>query len=245
MSFDQFIAKWDGKLLDYDNAYGGQCVDVYRQYIKEVLGYPQSKPVVGAAQIWDTYLKDYFIRITNTPNGVPKKGDIVIWSKYAGGGYGHVGIFIDGDVYKFNSFDENWPSGSRCHKQPHNYTNVLGWLTPKKKEDNIVTTGPETTTSEIPQTPPSEAVIEPQIEPTPEVTAVETPAGGEEVQPGVPVNTSGGSDSNGSDSSTTVVLRDSSPDIPKPILSLTSLDIFISQTLKAVWNVLVRAFKRF
>src|SRR3990167_4974870 len=112
-------------------------------------------------------------------------------------------------------------------------------LTPKKKEDNIVSTGPETTTSEIPQTPPSEAVIEPP----PEVTAVEEPAGSEEVQPSVPVDPSDGSDSNGSDSSTTVILRDSPPDISKPVLSVSTFYIFISQTLKKIWNVFVKWFK--
>ena len=114
-------------------------------------------------------------------------------------------------------------------------------LTPKKKEDNIVSTGPETTTSEIPQTPLSEAVIEPP----PEVTAVEEPAGSEEVQPSVPVDPSDGSDSNGSDSSTTVILRDSPPDISKPVLSVSTFDIFIQKTLKKIWNVFMRFLKRF
>src|SRR3990167_2596842 len=79
---------------------------------------------------------------------------------------------------------------------------------------------PETTTPEGLQTPPSEAVIEPQIESTPEVTTVETPTGGEEVQPSVPDDPIGGSDSNGSGSDSAVVLRNSPPDIPKPVLSL-------------------------
>src|SRR3990167_3734182 len=68
----------------------------------------------------------------------------------------------------------------------------------------------ETTTSEPPQTPPSEESIAPEV--APEATISEIPTGGEEVQPSIPVDTSGGSDSNGSDSSTTVVLLDSPPD---------------------------------
>ena len=122
------------------------------------------------------------------------------------------------------------------------YPILKGYAIYKKKIDSTIeTTGPETTTSEIPQTPPSEAVIEPT--PTPEITAVEEPAGGEEVQPSVPVDTSDGSDSNGSDSSTTVVLRDSPPDIPKPVLSVSTFDIFIQKTLKKIWSLFIKIFK--
>ena len=131
MRFDEFIAKWNGKLLDWDGYYGGQCVDLYRQYCQEVLQIPQSPPVVGAKDIWGSYLKKHFDRINNDPMAVPVKGDIVIWDKYAGGGYGHVGVFVSGSVNSFESFDENWPVGSVCHIQKHNYTNVLGWLHPK------------------------------------------------------------------------------------------------------------------
>lgn len=127
----KFFSKYDGKKIDFDGAYGAQCVDLYRQYCKEVFKIPQSPPVRGAADIWNTYLKEHFERIPNTPTGVPKLGDIVIWNEKSGGGYGHVSIFSDGGVNRFRSFDQNWPTGSACHFQGHYYTNVLGWLRPK------------------------------------------------------------------------------------------------------------------
>lgn len=130
MTLEEFIKKWDGKTLDWDGAYGGQCVDLYRQYVQEVLNFPQSPGVVGAKDIWDSYLKDRFERIENSPTGIPSKGDIVIWGiKY--GKFGHVGVFVEGDAKKFSSFDQNDPVGTKCHLQPHTYTGVLGWLTPK------------------------------------------------------------------------------------------------------------------
>ena len=151
MTIQEFFDKWNGKLLDYDGAYGGQCVDVYRQFCKEVLVIPQSPLVVGAADIWTSYLQAHFERIDNTPDGVPTKGDVVIWNKFAGGGFGHVGIFSSGDINNFVSFDENWPVGSVCHFQPHTYTNVLGWLRPK----NVVVPTPDpciiTDQTKIPQ----------------------------------------------------------------------------------------------
>lgn len=138
MTFDEFINKYDGKKIDYDGFHDGQCVDLYRQYVKEVLEFPQSPPVEGAKDVWDTYLKDKYTRVANTPDGIPDKGDIVIWNSGAGT-YGHIAIFIEGTTGSFKSFDQNWPAGSSCHIQRHYYSNVLGWLKPVKREDNMIT----------------------------------------------------------------------------------------------------------
>ena len=132
MTVNEFFSKYNGKFTDYDGYYGNQCMDLYRQYVKECLEYPQSKPVTGAADVWSSYLPDYYERIENTIMGVPQEGDIVIWNKNAGGGFGHIAIYHLGDINNFISFDQNWPVGSACHFQNHNYTNVLGWLRPKK-----------------------------------------------------------------------------------------------------------------
>lgn len=131
MTLDQFIEKYNNKKIDFDGMYNGQCVDLYRQYVKEVLGFPQSPAVAGAKDIWDTYLSSFFTRYNNSPTAVPKKGDIVIWGTKMGQ-YGHVAVFIDGGVTKFNSFDQNSPVGTLCHIQSHTYTGVLGWLRPKE-----------------------------------------------------------------------------------------------------------------
>lgn len=127
MTLNEFIAKYDGKGIDFDGHFGAQCVDLYRQYVKEVLGFPQSPPVAGAKDIWDTYLPDYYKRVENTPYGVPEAGDIVIFSS---GTYGHVSIFLEGNTSRFTSFDQNYPSGTLCHKQGHTYSGVIGWLKP-------------------------------------------------------------------------------------------------------------------
>lgn len=138
MTLDEFVNKWLGKKADYDGAYGGQCVDLFRFYIKEVLGNPQPKGVEGAADFWGNYASDpnlntYYDKISNTPNGVPQAGDIVLWTRRAGGGYGHVSIFLNGDVNGFTSLDQNWPTLSKVTKTDHNYINVYGWLRPKEK----------------------------------------------------------------------------------------------------------------
>lgn len=133
MTIDEFVNKYNNKKVDFDGAYGGQCVDLYRQYVKECLDFPQSPSVNGAKDIWDTYLTSYFTRYNNSPTAVPKKGDIILWGTKLGK-YGHVAIFLDGGVTKFNSFDQNYPEGSLCHIQSHTYTGVLGWLRPKEQQ---------------------------------------------------------------------------------------------------------------
>ena len=138
MTLQQFITKYNGKKVDWDNAYGGQCVDLFRFYVHEVLNLPQPKPVVGAADFWTNYdidqnLKNNFEKILNTPVNVPKAGDVMIWSKKAGGGFGHVGVFIEGDVNRFKSFDQNWRALNVSEPTEHNYTNVLGWLRPREE----------------------------------------------------------------------------------------------------------------
>lgn len=132
MTLPEFVNKYDGKFIDYDGYWGAQCVDLARQYIKEVLNFPQPPPVIGAADLWDNYLADYYVAVENTPTGVPVAGDIVIWNRKLGNGYGHVGIFLSGNVNSFVSFDQNYPLGTPCHKQDHNYSSVAGWLHPKE-----------------------------------------------------------------------------------------------------------------
>jgi hypothetical protein len=130
LTLDEFIEKYLGQPVDFDGVWGGQCVDLYRFYLRDVLGFPQSVPVGGAAEIWDTASAEYFDCILNDPQAVPQKGDIVIWDRNAGGGFGHVAIFLEGDVNSFISLDENWPTLSKVTKTKHNYKNVIGWLRP-------------------------------------------------------------------------------------------------------------------
>lgn len=133
MTTQEFFNKWNGKGIDFDGYYGFQCMDVYQQYVKEVLG-GKHVPAPAAADVWaqDKFDSSIFDKVPNTPDGVPQEGDVVIWNKKAGGGYGHIAVFYAGNVNNFTSFEQNWPTGSLSHFQVHDYTNVSGWLRPKK-----------------------------------------------------------------------------------------------------------------
>lgn len=130
MTLDNFVKKYQDTRIDFDGSFGAQCVDLYRQYVKDVLKIPQSPSVVGAKDIWDKYLPDHYTRVPNTPDGVPPKGSVVIWGiKY--GEFGHVAISMGGDTKGFTAFSQNDPVGSKCVIRSYKYTHVLGWLIPK------------------------------------------------------------------------------------------------------------------
>lgn len=128
MTIQQFFDKYNGKGIDFDGYYGFQCMDLAHQYAVEVVG-KDFAPAPAAKDVWKQNISGYD-KIPNTPNGVPQKGDIVIWGVGIGP-YGHIAVFDHGDQNSFVSFDQNWPLGSLCHFQNHNYNGVLGWFHPK------------------------------------------------------------------------------------------------------------------
>lgn len=133
ITLSEFVTKWTGKKCDFDGFYGGQCVDLYRQYVQECLGVPQSPGVQGAKDIWDNYLTEYYDRIPNTPEGVPQPGDIMIWgSKY--GQFGHVAVCISANTSSFTCFSQNDPVGTLCITKKYTaWSALLGWLHPRPK----------------------------------------------------------------------------------------------------------------
>ena len=141
MIFDQFIEKYKGKAVDFDGSYGDQCVDLVRQYIKEVLEQPQPKGVVGAKDFWtnfesDPNLKNYFLKIPDTKEAIPQKGDIVIWgSNY--GKYGHIAIINWANINQFQALSQNDPLGAKTILKNYSFNYVLGWFRALKTNDNM------------------------------------------------------------------------------------------------------------
>lgn len=143
MTFQQFIDKYKGKGVDFDGYYGDQCVDLFRQYVKEVLNQPQPRAIKGAKDFWTNYstdanLKNYFQKIPNTPSGVPEKGDVMIWgSTY--GRYGHIAIVNWANVNQFQALSQNDPIGSKTALKNYSYNHILGWLKPLKTNNKDMT----------------------------------------------------------------------------------------------------------
>lgn len=132
VSLQDFIAKYIGQFVDFDGVFGAQCVDLMNQYIVDVLGISNPIQILGGATAYEIYQNandSRFTKIINTPNGVPNVGDMVFWDTTIGNA-GHVDIFLSGDTNSFTGFDQNWPVGSPCHQQTHDYNGVAGWLHP-------------------------------------------------------------------------------------------------------------------
>lgn len=134
MTPDDFIKKYNHTFLDYDGSFGYQCKDEVQFYVREGLGYP-ALPPGNAWQMLDAAPTTAYLKVKNTPTNVPLPGDVMVWGRSFSPAfwlpYGHISIFVSGDINRFTSFDQNWPTRSFCHLQPHTYKGVVGWLRKK------------------------------------------------------------------------------------------------------------------
>jgi hypothetical protein len=124
MTFEEYIAATQGKHVEEGGSSNAinQCVDLANGYLVNVLGQPK---VLGTNAIdFPARIGNKFEWIPYTQGAVPIRGDIVIWKPTPG----HIAMFIEGDKNRFSSFDQNFPVGSKAHKQEHTYQNVTGWL---------------------------------------------------------------------------------------------------------------------
>lgn len=127
MTLSAFIAKYKGKQADFDNKpplY--QCMDLYRLYMKEVLGKPQTPGVIGAYQVLGSLPDNYF----HTSHDFPLPGDVIVWNEtYAKNG--HIAIVVEASKNSLLVFEQNNPIGSSCRLGLHIYKNISGWFRPK------------------------------------------------------------------------------------------------------------------
>lgn len=141
MTFDEFYAKYNGKLVDVDGVAGVQCCDLVKAGMKDMYSIPYFSFGGSAKNLWEDFnqipqLYRNFERIPNTPEFVPKKSDICVWNGNVGGGHGHCSWGMgEGNTKEFFSFDQNW-SGKSAHKQRHNYKNFYGVLRHKNSKGN-------------------------------------------------------------------------------------------------------------
>lgn len=135
MNLSEFIIKYKGKKVDYDKVFGAQCVDLFRQYSKEVLSIPEHTGSCsssgGAKDLFLDYEKmplekKYFKRIKT--NKRFKQGDIVIWNSNSNNKFGHVAIFITNVDDKILIFEQNGFEQSGAKFNLRSNDNILGVL---------------------------------------------------------------------------------------------------------------------
>ena len=96
MKLDEFINKYINTKVDFDNAFGAQCVDLFRRYCKDVLNIPHTGAVEGAKDIFLNYdklpLEQKYFKKYSTNN--PKPTDVIIWNETKTNKYGHIAIVV-------------------------------------------------------------------------------------------------------------------------------------------------------
>ena len=144
MTLDTFVKKYAGG-VDYDGAYGKQCVDYVNEYAKVVLDIPDAFYAQGiqyAYQVYTNYenlprVKPHFTRVANAKSNYPSKGDVVIWSKERNGKAGHIAVVLGATEHTLTVAEQNYDGKGSVREYTYpNYNNVLGWLVPKNKKVN-------------------------------------------------------------------------------------------------------------
>lgn len=124
MTTQDFLNQFNGRYVDFDGAFGNQCVDLVQFYNRDVVG--TSIRFIGNA-------KDLYSQTTSfyTQAQDPKVGDIAVFGAMPGNPYGHIGVVSA--VYPNGTFDmleQNDPTGTPAHFKRYNNAYLLGFLKP-------------------------------------------------------------------------------------------------------------------
>ncbi|GHU32546.1 hypothetical protein FACS1894172_09360 [Spirochaetia bacterium] len=131
MTLKTFVNKWYGKKCDFDGYYGAQCVDLFRQYNKDVFNLPHTGGVSGAIELYTQYdslpvEKQYYDRIPSCGAAIP--GDVVVFGATPGNKYGHVAIVLE--VYEtfMLVLEQDGFAQDGAKINVRNYDRVAGYL---------------------------------------------------------------------------------------------------------------------
>lgn len=136
MTFQEFLEKYNGQQnVGNTTENKGECVGLVMKWVEE-LGLPH---IWGHAKdLFANADEDFYEKILNTPDAIPKAGDIVVLgSGY--GTYGHTAIATGtGDLKTLECFSQNDPLESNCHLKTYKYDHVTGWLRPKVSQNDAL-----------------------------------------------------------------------------------------------------------
>lgn len=127
MTVEEFVNNYENKKVDFDGFYGAQCVDLFRQYVKEVLNIKEhTGAVAGAKDLYNNFDKMPLMQKNFSKVYGARKGDIAI---FGNGQFGHVGIVLFASRKNIVLFEQDGFNQSKgAYIGIHNYENVLGFL---------------------------------------------------------------------------------------------------------------------
>ena len=152
MTLTDFIEKYTDVAVDWDKAYGAQCVDLVRQYWNDVwkirkAEQPEGTGTQGAAVFYYQHLnrpkqKKNMDCITYTKGLIPPPGAVVIFGSTPKNSFGHIGICTGSDQSGMDVFEQDGIYNSRAIRDGRdekgayiirwNYDRLLGWLMKKE-----------------------------------------------------------------------------------------------------------------
>lgn len=132
MDTKQFVDTYYGTKIDFDSAFGAQCVDLFRQFNKDVFGFPHTGGVDGAKDLWELYgklpeEKKYYEQIKKEGT-IPIEGDAVIFGSTPTNKYGHVAVVLWASRKIMVVVEQNGISQDGTKVTVRDYSNVLGFL---------------------------------------------------------------------------------------------------------------------
>ena len=137
MNLQEFVSRYKGRKVDFDGAFGAQCVDLARQYFKDVWGVPQPEGVIGARDFFFQHesrsrQKEYMDCIPYRMKGqIIPEGAVVIFNASATNEYGHIGICLSSDTETIQLFEQDGFKQDGAKITPWTYNRVAGWLIKK------------------------------------------------------------------------------------------------------------------
>ena len=128
IKISDFFTLFTGHWCDWDGAYGNQCVDLV-QFWNKILG---GSPFTGNAKDIYNQPQTIYVKVPNTPTGVPVEGDIPVWDGAFNGGPGHVGVATKNcTINTLEVVEQNDPLNKNVQVKQYDYSHVIGWLHPK------------------------------------------------------------------------------------------------------------------
>ncbi|KOR13927.1 autolysin [Staphylococcus carnosus] len=158
-----YVKSQEGKGWDFDKVYGYQCFDSVNYYWYQLFGHGLKG--AGAADIPNVNdFKGEATVYNNTTSFKAEEGDVVVFNRNYGGGYGHVAVVTkgnyDGKYMKFQSLDQNWFGGGSAKTEVaqrivHNYDFPMWFIRPYYKSEGAksVSTQSATKTTAKKKTP--------------------------------------------------------------------------------------------
>lgn len=136
MTLEKFVKQYEGKKIDYDGAYGAQCVDLVRLYIHLVWGLPQPKSIISAYEAYTRWLRcgDGFNEISWKSLTKIARGDIVVFPPTDTNPHGHIAIVLDVADDEVLCFEQNGFTQKDAGQTRRPLKSVFGCLTLDKKK---------------------------------------------------------------------------------------------------------------